>query len=147
MRGRLDFRFFLTSALLAVLVFALDVAFHVAVVPDLYHGYPQRSQAEIAHLTPFLFLTYLVQIMMFLWLFMRLYPEGGTRNAIWWGLWGGLFVVIPNMQFFVGVAGTSWTLLGVQVVEAIILLIGATVAFDALYPKTRSQPSDAMARG
>lgn len=147
MRKPLGLRFFLTSAILAALVFALDVAFHVAVVPDLYLGYPQRSQAEIAHLTPFLFLTYVVQIMIFLWLFMRLYPEGGARNAIWWGLWGGLFVVIPNMQFFVGVAGTTWTLLGVQVVEAVILLIGATLAFDALYPKARSQPLGTTARG
>lgn len=40
-------------------------------------------------------------------------------NAVSWGLWGGLFVVLPNMQFFVGVAGTTWTLLLVQIVEAI----------------------------
>lgn len=129
----LTVRFLVTSAILAVLIFAADVAFHAVVVPDLYAGYPQRAQAEIAGLMPFLFLTYIVQITMFLWLFMRLYPAGGIGKAIWWGLWGGLFVVLPNMQFFVGIAGTTWTLLAVQVVEAIVLLIVAGVLFDLVH--------------
>ena len=123
----------MTSAILAVLIFAADVAFHAVFVPDLYVGYPQRAQTEITALMPFLFLTYIVQITMFLWLFMRLYPAGGIGKAVWWGLWGGLFVVLPNMQFFVGIAGTTWTLLAVQVVEAIVLLIVAGVLFDLVH--------------
>jgi hypothetical protein len=126
-------RFLVTSAILAVIIFMADVAFHAVAVPNLYEGYPQRSSAEMAGLMPFLFLTYLVQITMFLWLFMRLYPAGGIGKAVWWGLWGGLFVVLPNMQFFVGVEGTTWLLLGVQVVEAIVLLIVAGVLFDLVH--------------
>lgn len=129
----LTVRFLVTSAILAVLIFVADVAFHAVFVPDLYVGYPQRAQAEITGLMPFLFATYLVQITMFLWLFMRLYPAGGIGKAVWWGLWGGLFVVLPNMQFFVGIAGTTWTLLAVQVVEAIVLLIVAGVLFDLVH--------------
>ena len=131
--NKLTVRFLVTSVILAVIIFMADVAFHAMAVPPRYEGYPLRSSAEMAGLMPFLFLTYLVQITMFLWLFMRLYPAGGTGKAIWWGLWGGLFVVLPNMQFFVGVAGTTWLLLGIQVVEAIVLLIVAGVLFDLVH--------------
>lgn len=133
MNKLLTVRFLITSVIIAVLIFVADVVFHATAVPNLYEGYPQRSSAEMGGLMPFLFLTYLVQITMFLWMFMRLYPTGGTGKAIWWGLWGGLFVVLPNMQFFVGVAGTTWTLLAVQVVEAIVLLIVAGVLFDIVH--------------
>ncbi len=135
MYPRISVRFLITSIILAVLIFAADVAFHALAVPNLYEGYPQRSAAEMQGLFPFLSLTYLVQITMFLWMFLRLYPQRGIGRAIWWGLWGGLFVVLPNMQFFVGVAGTTWTLLAVQVVEAIVLLIVAAVLFDLVYPR------------
>ena len=139
MHTRLTVRFLITSIVLAVLIFAGDVAFHALAVPNLYEGYPQRSAEEMGGLFPFLFLTYLVQITMFLWLYLRLYPQRGTARAVWWGLWGGLFVVLPNMQFFVGIAGTTWTLLGAQVVEAIVLLIIAAVLFDRVYPRTSPQ--------
>ena len=46
---------------------------------------------------------------------------------------GGLLVVIPNMQFFVAVKDTSWTLLGTQVVEGIVLLVIATVLLELIY--------------
>lgn len=126
-------QFIALSVIISIIIFVLDVAFHALAVPGMYVGYPQRPQIEIASLMPFLFLTYVVQIMMFLWLFRRLYPQGGTMRAIWWGLWGGLFVVLPNMQFFVGVAGTTWTLLLTQVVEAIVLLIFAATVFDIVW--------------
>ena len=142
--NKLTVRFLVTSVILAVIIFMADVAFHAMAVPNLYEGYPQRSSAEMAGLMPFLFLTYLVQITMFLWLFMRLYPAGGTGKAIWWGLWGGLFVVLPNMQFFVGIAGTTWTLLWAQVVEAIVLLIIAAVLFDLVYPRTAAQSGQSL---
>lgn len=131
--NKLTARFLVTSVILAVILFVADVAFHAVAVPNLYEGYPQRSSAEMAALMPFLFLTYLVQITMFLWLFTRLYPAGGVGKAIWWGLWGGLFVVLPNMQFFVGVAGTTWTLLLIQIIEAIALLVVAIVIFELAY--------------
>ena len=144
MHTRLNLRFLVTSIVLAVLIFAGDVAFHAMAVPNLYEGYPQRPAEEMSALFPFLFLTYLVQITMFLWLYLRLYPQRGIARAVWWGLWGGLFVVLPNMQFFVGVAGTTWLLLGIQVVEAIVLLIIAAVLFDLVYPRTAAQSGQSV---
>jgi len=139
MPTRLSVRFLVTSIIIAVVIFAADVTFHALVVPDLYQGYPQRAAAEMRALFPFLSLTYLVQITMFLWMYLRLYPQRGIGRAVWWGLWGGLFVVLPNMQFFVAVAGTTWTLLWAQVVEAIALLIVAAVLFDLVYPRGAPQ--------
>ncbi|QZP08451.1 hypothetical protein [Caenibius sp. WL] len=144
MHTRLNLRFLVTSIILAVLIFAGDVAFHAMAVPNLYEGYPQRPAEEMSALFPFLFLTYLVQITMFLWLYLRLYPQRGIGRAVWWGLWGGLFVVLPNMQFFVGIAGTTWTLLWAQVVEAIVLLIIAAVLFDLVYPRTAAQSGQSL---
>lgn len=118
---------------LAAGVFALDIAFHAWVVPELYDGYPQRARAEMTALMPFLFLTYIVQITMFCLLFLLVHPARGLKNAALWGLWGGLFVLLPNMQFFVGVAGTTWTLLLVQVVEGILLLVLAVTIFELTY--------------
>ena len=50
-----------------------------------------------------------------------------------WGNWGGLFVVVPNMQFFVAVKDTSWTVLWMQVVEGIALCVIMGVLFNLLY--------------
>lgn len=126
-------RFLGICFVLSAAVFALDVVFHAWAVPGLYEGYPQRAPQEIAKLLPFLFVTYVAQITIFCLLFLCVYPARGMMNAIAWGLWGGLFVVFPNMQFFVGVAGTTWTLLAVQVVEAIVLLVLATAIFELGY--------------
>ena len=126
-------RFLVCCFAISVVIFVLDILFHGQVVPTMYAGYPQRPQAEIIALMPFLFLTYVIQLLMFLLMFVCIYPARGMRNAISWGLWGGLFVVIPNMQFFVAVKDTSWMLLGMQVVEGIVLLVIATVLFELIY--------------
>lgn len=128
---------------LATAVFALDVAFHARVVPDLYDNYPQRAWAEMSALMPFLFLTYVVQITLFCLLFLFVCPARGLKNAALWGLWGGLFVLLPNMQFFVGVAGTTWTLLLVQVVEGIVLLVFAVTVFELAYCPRALRPQPA----
>jgi hypothetical protein len=126
-------RFLITSIGAAILIFVLDVWWHGTLASDMYAGYPQRPMAEMEGLFPFLFLTYLVQLTLFAWLYLRLYPARGIRNAVWWGLWGGLFVVIPNMQFFVAVRDTSWTMLGMQVVEGIALCVIMAVVFEWAY--------------
>lgn len=126
-------RFLISCFAISVIIFILDILFHGQAVPDMYAGYPQRPQAEIVTLMPFLFLTYVIQLIMFLLMFVCIYPARGMRNAVVWGIWGGLFVVIPNMQFFVAVKDTSWTLLGTQVVEGIVLLVIATVLLELIY--------------
>jgi len=42
------------------------------------------------------------------------------------------------MQFFVTVRDTSWTILGVQIVEGIAILLLASVSFELVY---RPQPA------
>lgn len=135
-------RFTLVAIGAALLVFVLDVLFHGTLAQDMYAGYPSRPMAEVQALFPFLLLTYLGQLVTFCYMFLRIYPGRGVGKAAWWGLWGGLFVVYPNMQFFVAVRDTSWTLLWTQVVEAIVLCVLAVVAFELLY-RPRPQPSPA----
>lgn len=130
-------RFLSCSIGAAIFIFVLDIWWHGTLAADMYAGYPQRPMAEIQALFPFLLLTYLVQLPMFAWLFLRLYPQRGMRNAIRWGVWGGFFVVIPNMQFFVAVTDTSWTILGMQVVEGIALCVLMATLFEFIYrPET-----------
>jgi hypothetical protein len=126
-------RFLICSIGGAILIFVLDIWWHGTLAANMYDGYPQRPMAEIEALFPFLFLTYIIQLPMFAWFFLRLYPQRGMRNAMWWGIWGGFFVVIPNMQFFVAVKDTSWTILGMQVVEGIALCVLMAALFEAIY--------------
>ncbi|MGH6781468.1 MAG: hypothetical protein ACREB5_05135 [Sphingomonadaceae bacterium] len=132
-------RFLATCAVVTIIIFVLDIVFHAWIVPGMYAGYPQRPQAEIAGLIPFLFLTYIVQITLFCLMYLFIYPRRGMASAVFWALWGGFFVVIPNMQFFVGVAGTTWALLLVQVVEAIVLLVLGMIVFELAYRPRTSQ--------
>lgn len=126
-------RFLAVCFVISVIIFILDILFHGQVAPDMYVGYPQRPQAEMISLMPFLFATYVVQLTMYLLMFICIYPKRGIRNAVIWGLWGGLFVVIPNMQFFVAVKDTSWTLLGMQVIEGVVLLVIAGILLELMY--------------
>lgn len=136
-------RFLLIAFAISMIIFILDILFHGQVVPDMYVGYPQRPMDQMTALFPFLFLTYVVQLTMYLLMFLGLYPQRGVRNAVIWGLWGGLFVVIPNMQFFVAVKDTSWAVLGMQVVEGVSLLIIAGLLFELMYrPKNAAGASE-----
>ncbi|MFO1241259.1 MAG: hypothetical protein U1E64_12985 [Sphingomonadaceae bacterium] len=126
-------RFLVAGTIGAVVIFVLDIAFHGTLARDMYAGYPQRPSSEMQDLFAFLFATYVIQLLMFSFLFLRLYPARGARNAAWWGAWGGLFVVIPNMQFFVAVKDTSWLLLWTQVVEGIALCMVMALLFNFLY--------------
>ena len=100
-------------------------------------------------LLPFLFVTYILQITAFCYLFLRLYPGRGLRKAAWWGIWGGFFVVIPNMQFFVAVDHTKWKMLITQVIEGIVLMVLVTCIFEIAYrPKAANTvpPANAQRR-
>ena len=136
-------RFLVAGFLVAVAIFVLDIWFHGTFAANIYAGYPQRPTAEIMALFPFLFATYVVQLMLFCFLFLRLYPRRGLASAAWWGVWGGFFVVIPNMQFFVAIKDTSWAVLGMQVIEGMVLMVLTGLAFEVIYrPKGGpSQPA------
>lgn len=138
-------RFLIAGTIGAVVIFILDILFHGTLAKDMYIGYPQRSMAEIQGLFPFLFGTYIVQLLMFSFMFVRLYPARSARNAVWWGIWGGLFVVIPNMQFFVAVKDTSWLLLWTQVIEGIVLCVTMAMIFNILYRPRNAVDGSAIA--
>lgn len=137
-------RFLVVTVLASVMIFVLDIAFHQRLAPVLFGdypaaGYPSRAPAEVMPLIPFLFVTYLLQMTAFCYLFLRLYPGRGLGKALWWGIWGGFFVVIPNMQFFVAVAHTTWSMLIIQVIEGMVLMALLTCVFEIAYrPKARS---------
>ena len=133
-------RFLIAAGVVSVVIFILDVWFHGTFAANAYVGYPQRPANEIMALFPFLFATYVVQLMLFCFMFLRLYPARGLASAAWWGVWGGFFVVIPNMQFFVAVKDTSWAILGMQAVEGIVLTVLTCVIFELVY-----RPKAAMA--
>ena len=135
-------RFLVITVVLSIVIFVLDIAFHTTLAPKILSGYPAadypgRSPEGSKPLLPFLFLTYVLQMPMFCFLFLRLYSRRGVGNAIWWGIWGGFFVVIPNMQFFVAVDHTTWKMLIIQVIEGIFLMALLTFLFELLYkPKS-----------
>ena len=60
-------------------------------------------------------------------------------NAIWYGAWLGVWVVIPNMQFFVGLDKYTWHMLAIQVPEGAILTMIMMAFFELFYrPKSRA---------
>jgi hypothetical protein len=131
-------RFLITVFVVAILTFVFDLFLHGTAIPALFDNYPpadypSRPAAELQALFPFLIATYLVQIAMFCFLYLRLYPGRGFAAAARWGLWGGFFVVIPNMQFFVAVAHATWTQLILQVIAGLILMVVLMVAFEFAY--------------
>jgi len=135
-------RFLLFGALSAILVFALDIPFHMFLAPKIFteypaHDFPQRPAAEAQSLFGFLFLTYLLQLSFFCYTFLRVYPRRGLGSAIWYGAWLGVWVVIPNMQFFVGLDKYTWHMLAIQIPEGAILTMIMMAFFEWAYrPKT-----------
>jgi hypothetical protein len=137
-------RFLIITVVLSIVIFVLDIAFHTMLAPRIMSGYPAadypgRAPEAVQPLLPFLFATYVVQMPVFCFLFLRLYPQRGLGSAIWWGIWGGFFVVIPNMQFFVVVDHTTWKMLWIQVVEGMFLMALLTFLFELTYRPKNSR--------
>ncbi len=131
-------RFLLWGTASAILVFALDIPFHQFLAPRIFteypaHDYPQRSPEEVGALFPFLLLTYLLQLNFFCFTYLRVYPQRGLISAIWYGAWLGVWVVIPNMQFFVGLDKYTWHMLAIQVPEGAILTMIMMAFFEFVY--------------
>jgi hypothetical protein len=49
-----------------------------------------------------------LQLVGFCYLYLRVYPQRSLANAVWWGVWGGFLMVLPDGQFFVGTPNESW---------------------------------------
>lgn len=136
-------RFLIITVVLSVVIFVLDILFHQHLAPKIFAAYPAadypgRDPADVTPLMPFLFATYVVQMTLFCYLFLKAYPARGVGNAVWLGIWGGFLMVIPNMQFFVVVKNTTWSMLIIQVIEGMALMVLLTVLFELAYkPKSR----------
>jgi hypothetical protein len=131
-------RFLLLGIASALLVFGLDLPFHMFLAPKIFteypaHDFPQRPPEESAKLMWFLLLTYLFQLSFFCYTFLRVYPRRGMGSAIWYGAWLGVWVVIPNMQFFVGLDKYTWHMLAIQIPEGAILTMIMMAFFEWAY--------------
>lgn len=135
-------RFIIFGLLSAILVFALDLPFHQFLAPKIFteypaHDYPHRANVD-AVLMGWLLVTYLFQLSIFCYLFLRVYPQRGLGNAMWFGLWLGVWVVIPNMQMFVAMDKYTWHMLIIQVPEGAILTVIMMIFFELAYRPKRS---------
>jgi hypothetical protein len=135
-------RFLMFGALGAILIFVLDLPFHAVVAPKIFteypaHDFPQRPMAEAQALLPWLFLVYLVQLTILCYVYLRACPGRGMTSALWFGAWIGLWIAIPNMQFFVGLDKYTWHMLAIQIPEGMILPMILLAFFEWAYrPKT-----------
>jgi hypothetical protein len=139
-------RFIPTAVVVSLVIALIDLAFHGTVAPRLFPGvyppadYPHRPAAESTPLVPFLLTAYVFQIGIFFYLFMRIYPARGWRNATWWGIWGALFLYIPDAQIFVSEDKYTWTMLGIQLVEGVLLPLIMVLTFQLVF-RPRAVPT------
>ncbi len=138
-------RFIPTAIVVSLVIAMVDLAFHGTVAPRLFPGvyppadYPHRDPTESASMIPFLLTAYVFQIGIFFYLFLRIYPERGWGNAVWWGIWGSLFLYIPDAQIFVSEDKYTWTMLGIQLVEGVVLPLIMILTFQLVFrPRTRA---------
>ena len=137
-------RFIPTAIVVSLVIAMVDLAFHGTVAPRLFPGvyppadYPHRDPAESASMVPFLLSAYVFQIGIFFYLFLRIYPDRGWKNAVWWGIWGSLFLYIPAAQIFVSEDKYTWTMLGIQLVEGVVLPLIMILSFELVFrPRVR----------
>jgi hypothetical protein len=131
-------RFLIFGALGAILIFILDIPFHALVAPRLFteypaHDFPKRPATQAQALLPWLFLVYLVQLTILCYVYLRACPRRGVASALWFGAWIGLWIAIPNMQFFVGLDKYTWHMLAIQIPEGMILPMILLAFFESTY--------------
>jgi hypothetical protein len=114
-------------------VIVVAIAWHGHIAASMYATFPSRPADQAKALLPFLILTFLVQIPIFCYIYLRVYPQRSVNNAAKFGLWGGLFTMMPNGQFWVGTPGVGWDFLIMQIVQGVATLILTTVLFQLIY--------------
>src|ERR1700761_6800839 len=114
-------RFLIVSILSAIVTLVLYGLWTGKVVAamNLSPGLPSRPPEQVKPLVPFLGLVSIAQLVVFAFLYLRIYPRRSLANAVWWALWGGFFMVLPDGQFFVITPNQSWALLFMQWAEGI----------------------------
>jgi len=141
-------RFLIASLVGTVVIFILAVYLNGTVFAGIYEGIPVRPAEDMKALMPFLALTFLVQFPVFCFLYLRCYPQRSMENALWFGAWCGLFVVMPNGQFFVGTPNMGFNVLLVQMVQGVLSTVILMAIFQAIYqPKNESWVQPAISWG
>src|SRR6185312_2096537 len=100
---------------------------------NLSPGLPSRPPEEVKPLLPFLGVVSIAQLVVLAFLYLRIYPQRSLANAIWWGAWGGFFMVLPDGQFFVITPHQTWALLFMQWAEGIVTTMLFMTLFQLAY--------------
>jgi len=141
-------RFLIASLIGTVVIFVLAVYLNGTVFAGMYDGIPIRPAEDMKGLMPFLALTFLVEFPLFCFVYLRCYPQRNMTNALWFGMWCGLFTMMPNGQFFVGTPGMGFDLLLVQMAQGIVSTMILMAIFQAIYqPKDESWTQPAVPWG
>src|ERR1700761_629763 len=131
-------RFFIVSILSAVVMLVLYSLWTGKVVAgmNLSPGLPSRPQEEVKPLVPFLGVVSIAQLVVFAFLYLRISPQRSLANALWWGAWGGFFMVLPDGQFFVITPHQTWALLFMQWAKGIVTTMLFMTLFQLAYRPT-----------
>ena len=126
-------RFALAALLSTVFVIVVAFVWHGHVAAPMYADFPSRPADQMKALFPFLVLTFLVEIPVFCYMYLRVYPQRSMANAAKFGLWAGFFILMPNGQFWTGTPGVGWDFLIMEIVQGVVTLILAILLFQAVY--------------
>ena len=126
-------RFLVASLICAILVIAIAIGWHGYIAAPMYADFPLRPADQREGLTWFLVLTFLIQIPIFCYMYLRVYPQRSIANAAKFGLWCGFFTMMPNGQFWVGTPGVGWDFLIMQIVQGVLTMVLVTIIFQAIY--------------
>jgi hypothetical protein len=138
-------RFLIASLVGTVVIFVFAVLWHGTIAAGMYQGIPIRPAEDMKGLMPFLALTFLVELPLFCYVYLRCYPQRSMSNALWFGAWCGLFMMMPNGQFFVGTPGMGWDTLIMQIVQGVVSAMLLMAIFQAIYqPKDESWTQPAV---
>ena len=85
-------RFLLASLLSTAFVIVVAVVWHGHIVAPMYADFPSRPADQMQALFPFLILSFLIEIPIFCYMYLRVYPQRSMANAAKFGLWAGVFI-------------------------------------------------------
>lgn len=125
-------RFLIGSLLAAAFVVVVAFVWHGQIAASMYADFPARPKDQMQALFPFLILTFLIQIPIFCYMYLRVYPQRSLGNAAKFGLWAGFFTMMPNGQFWVSTPGVGWDFLIMQLVQGVVTLVLAMLLFQAV---------------
>jgi hypothetical protein len=125
-------RFAIGAGLATVFVIAVSVLWHGQIAAPMYANYPLRPKDELQDLFPFLMFTFIIQIPILCYLYLRANPQRSIAAAAKFGFWAGLFSLAPTGQFWVGTPGVEWDFLIMQYGQGTVTVLLAILLFQAV---------------